>query len=305
VWQKFWSVSEQGHVLRWDGTAWAIHATKLGVLYAIWGSGPTDLWIGGERGLFHGTGATSQSITFEPATTPGNTEIPILSIWGTSGTNVWAVGGNVSAEFLPQGRVVHLGEGSGSWDLDALSSEPLAFSRVWGDAASGVWIAGDEGAKYSQRSAIYRRAPAATDFVQEVVDAFNPDEGDEYGSPGWISGAGWGVDGQVVVLGTTKSNTPSLWSGTAGAGGTFTWSYEKRDDNDQDLYAVWGIAGGKTWLAGDYGRLRSIEGTTWMQAALMIADLPIVEPFYGMWGTKADDFWVVGRNTAIHRMRTP
>ena len=44
-----WAVSEEGDVLRWDGTAWSVHALEAsGALYTIWGSGPTDIWVGGE-----------------------------------------------------------------------------------------------------------------------------------------------------------------------------------------------------------------------------------------------------------------
>jgi hypothetical protein len=304
-----WAVSEQGHVLRWDGAAWTVHASKLGALYAVWGSGPTDLWVGGAHGLYHGTGGTSQSIVFERATAPGDTTLPILSISGTSANDVWAVGGHTDEmDLVPRGRVLHwlaTGGQAPSWELDAISSEPFVFKRVWGSAMSGVWVAGDDGTKYSQSSALLRRGPSDNDFVAQTVDAFNGAEGPDYGIPGAITGAGWGADGQIVLIGATKSNTPSIWFATPDGSGAYTWSYEKRDESDQTLYAVWGVEGGTTWVGGEYGRLRSRTGTKWTQAALMIADLPIVEPLHAMWGTKADDFWVVGRNTAIHHMRAP
>ncbi|MBX3199855.1 MAG: hypothetical protein KF894_17090 [Labilithrix sp.] len=296
-----WAVSEQGDVLRWDGATWSVHASQLGALYAIWGAGEADIWIGGEGGLLHGTGATSQSVTFEPVTAPGDEAIPIVSLWGAGADDVWATGGNIDdATWMPRSRVLH--RHGGTWELDPVSSEPLAFSRVWGDRAGGVWIGGDDGSEHSQSNGIYLRAAGAGDFTQVTVSAHNDDEGPVYGGPGGLTGAGTGADGRVIVIGRTLSATPSYWYGTGVGVDGGAWSYEARDPNDIPLRAVWGIEGGATWLAGDYGRLRSSSGSKWTQAAIMIGDFPVIEPLYAMWGTKADDFWVVGRNTAMHRM---
>ncbi|MBX3209636.1 MAG: hypothetical protein KF764_31675 [Labilithrix sp.] len=297
-----WAVSEQGDVLRWDGAAWKVHASALGALYAIWGSSETDIWIGGQGGLFHGTGATSQAVTFESVTTPGDEEIPIRSIWGAGAGDVWAVGGNVDdATYMPRARVLRgrAADAGASWSVDPLSSEPLAFSRVWGDNAGGVWIAGDDGSDFAQSSGVYRRAPGADAFEGVAVSAYNDEEGPMQGGPGTLHAGGTGADGRIVLTGRTLSATPSFWFGAATGD---AWSYEARDLNDPPLRAVWGIDGGATWVAGDYGRLRSWSGTEWKQAAIMVADFPVIEPLYAMWGTKADDFWIVGKNIAMHRM---
>ncbi|MBN9160433.1 MAG: hypothetical protein BGO98_27160 [Myxococcales bacterium 68-20] len=298
-----WSVSEEGEVLRWDGSAWSVHASKLGALYTIWGSGPTDIWIGGERGLHHGTGATSQAVVFEPVASPGDEEIPIRSIWGTSATDVWAVGGepDMMMEGAGRARVLQLDGGGSSWSLSSVSSEPFAFNHVWADAEGGIWIAGDDGSGYSQSNAVLRRAPGASDFVEVTVSAYNEEDGPVSGAPGTVTGGGLGGDGRIVLSGRTRSGTPSFWSGAPGGDGEIEWSYEARDLNDPNLHSVWALDGATTWVAGDYGRLRSWDGTKWMQAAIMIADFPVIAPLHAIWGTKADDFWVVGRNIALHR----
>ena len=302
-----WAVSEEGDVLRWDGQKWSVHTRKLGALYAIWGSGPTDIWIGGARGVYHGTGASSQAIVFEPVDAPGDPAIPILSIWGTGPDDVFAVGGHIGADdFMPHGRVLRRRSSSDAgvaWELEPISSEPFVFKRVWGSATAGTWIAGDEGHEVSQASGIFMRAPGSDDLVPVTIDA-SPPNGIEPGIPGVISGGGMMGDGRVLVIGKTTSSTPTFWYGAAGGGGTLAWSYDVRPQDDLPLWAVWSMPGKETWVAGDYGRLRSRgpSGATWTQAAMMIADLPVIEPLHGIWGTAPDDFWVVGRNTAIHRM---
>jgi len=37
----------------------------------------------------------------------------------------------------------------------------------------------------------------------------------------------------------------------------------------------------------------------------MIADLPVITPLFAMWGASSDDFWVVGRDIALHRKKRP
>lgn len=298
-----WAVSEQGDVLRWDGQTWSVHAKKLGALYAIWGAGPTDVWIGGAAGLFHGTGASPQALVFEPSDAPGDADVPILSIWGSGPDDVFAVGGALGADFMPRGRVLHRGgaDGGAGWELDPISSVPLAFKRVWGSTASGTWIAGDDGSDFSQTSGLFARAPGESELAPITIDAFAPDEGPEQGVPGSISGAGMMADGRVVVMGRTKSSTPSFWYGASGDGGAPVWTYEGRGLDDLALYAVWSNGGNETWVAGDYGRLRSSSGGKWKQAALMIATFPVIAPLHAMWGTSPDDFWIVGRDIAIHR----
>lgn len=300
-----WAVSEEGDVLRWDGNAWMVHAFGLGALFAVWGSGGTDLWIGGEKGLYHGTGATPAAVVFDAVPTPGDAAVAIRTIWGRGASDVWAAGGDADDTGAPRSRVLHLapGDAGAGWTLDPISSEPFALGLVWGDAQS-VWLAGDDGTEYSQSSALFRRGAVAGTFDRVSITAFNPEEGPVQGLPGSISSAGAGADGSVVIAGRTLSATPSLWTaGGPPADGGIGWSYDARDLDDPSIRAVWDGAGGATWIAGDYGRVRRRSGTgSWDQAAIMIADFPIIAPLYGIWGTSEDDFWVVGREIAMHRV---
>jgi hypothetical protein len=296
-----WSVSEQGDVLRWDGSAWSVHSSKLGVLYAIWGSGPTDIWLGGAKGLYHGTGASSASVVFEPVTAPGNDEVAIRSIWGSSATDIVAAGGDLDPDdMLPRSRVLRW-DGT-SWELDPISAEPFAFTRVWGGAPGETWLGGDDGNDFSQTLGVFRRTTSAGDFDPIVVDAHRDEDGPMQGLPGTFHGGGVGADGRIVIVGRALSYAQAYWYGTKGDGGALEWTCDSRVLDDEPLRSIWSLPGSNaTWAAGDYGRLRSLNGSLWTQAALMLGDLPIIEPLYGMWGTKADDFWIVGKDTAIHR----
>jgi len=156
-----WAVSAQGNILRWDGASWSIVHTVPGRLLAIWGSGPTDLWAGGDDGLFHGTGATSSAIMWAAVATPGDATIPINSIWGTGPTDVWAVGRPQPPSRPRVGRVLHFGgdggDGAPTWSVDSLSLQPIGFIEVWGSSGSDVWIGGDRGSSGREQGVVFRR----------------------------------------------------------------------------------------------------------------------------------------------------
>ena len=137
-----WAVSEQGAVLRHDG-AWKVHATLDGPLRSIWGSSPTDIWVGGDNGLFHGEGASSATLAFAAVPSPGPST-PILSIWGTGANDVWATGNLFSFPMLS--RVLHYGPtkaGAPDWSVENVIEAEVLWSRVFGSSASGVWVGGD------------------------------------------------------------------------------------------------------------------------------------------------------------------
>ncbi|MDF2692486.1 MAG: hypothetical protein K0S65_869, partial [Labilithrix sp.] len=117
-----WAISIEGNILRWDGTAWKIHAHVVEDegMFGIWGSGPTDVWVASSAGLLHGTGETAASLTFAPVDLPGDVEFKIKSVWGTGPNDIWAVGGIEFPDDWPprfDGRVLHYSGGTG-WTLD-------------------------------------------------------------------------------------------------------------------------------------------------------------------------------------------
>ena len=149
-----WAVSEQGSVLRWDGSEWIAQATRLGLLTTVWGSSPTDVWVGGQDGFFHGTGASPATLSFVQ-TTDLNGEI--VSMWGQSATDIWAVLVDPAGS-----HIVHYGEVDGvlAWSVVPVGAPDSRFSRVWGSAGTGVWVACvkfDE-STFSDRGEVYQRA---------------------------------------------------------------------------------------------------------------------------------------------------
>ncbi|MBX3187274.1 MAG: hypothetical protein KF819_09670 [Labilithrix sp.] len=301
-----WSVTDEGNVLRWDGTTWKIHASGLGPLGAIWGSGPTDVWIGGEEGLRRGTGGASATLTFAKIAPPGGVAVSIRSIWGSGPDDVWAAGGTVEPQ--PAGRVLHYAarDGGPSLAIDAVSTQPTptAFASVWGSTATGVWVAGArllEGEDFFEEIAVFRRAAGASAFA-EVTLPPDPEEAPVFGVLAVMGGAAISGD-DVLVLGRSSSAVPGIWRGTTTNGGaTFTFSYTKAGRNDAPpINALCGVSSKNAWAVGDYGRVHRWDGDAWTQAAVTRTKFPLTDPLYAVWAAGPEDVWVVGKQIALRR----
>lgn len=295
-----WAVSDAGSVLRFDQNAWSVHATLEGSLTAIWGSGPTDIWVSGQNGIFHGTGASSSAITFEPSDTPGDSSLVLTSIWGTGPKDVWAVGGRMIDWLTFENRVVHYSEndeGTAVWSLDDASTLPYAFTKVWGTANSGVWLGGN-GAPEIAEAAAFRRPIGATTF--ENVGLPNAPDNPFSGNLGTFETAGTNGEEIWIVGRTAGSSREFIYGNSTDGNQTYDWKFIPRDDDDLKMDAIWGPGGTDVLVAGDYGRFRRWNGVEFKQIAFMTGQFPIVKPLHGLWGTSASEVWVVGDGVAAH-----
>ncbi len=307
-----WAVSDEGAILRYDGTAWSVHATTKGALMSIWGSGPTDIWVGGATGLYHGQGATPATLVFTEVATP-DPQTPITSIWGTGTNDVWAVGGDTMTYPLV-GRVLHYtgpvdaGGGKGApsdWALESIGKDPFLTLRVFGSAASGVWIAGRRmnPKQFWYEVALLRREAGGTDFVDVPLPSDPELPGNPVGTFENLYDASMSADGMsVFVLGRTHSARPAYARGSAINGGqSWAWSYNKNGAFGEPISNA--IAAGSAtdvWIAGDYGRIKHLSGSQWAQAAITVTKFPVIDPFYAI-GGKGNDMWFVGEGVALHR----
>ncbi|MDB4945691.1 MAG: Type fimbrial biosis protein PilY1 [Labilithrix sp.] len=309
-----WAVSAAGGILRWDGAAWTLHATVPGALGAVWGSAPTDVWIGGDKGLYHGTGTSSAALVFAAASAPGLAALPITALWGTSATDVWAAGGAPpDRDVFPYGparaRVLHLGAASGDggtpWTLDPVSSKGVGISRVWGSAASGVWVAGPRAIPdndYADEVIVYRKAPGASTFA-EIALPRDPLETLPYDRLAKLAGGVATGDGTVWILGQTFSSVPYYWRGTpSGASYAFTIVKGSPTSGQPALLAVAAAGPADAWAVGEYGGVRHGSGLpgAWPQAAITRTGFPITATFHGVWAAAPGDVWAVGDGLALH-----
>jgi hypothetical protein len=297
-----WALSTQGNILRWDGSAWAMHHRAQAEGFSIWGSGPTDVWVATAAGVLHGEGPTSASLTFSVVDLPGDPNIPLRSVWGTGPADIWAVGMLEDQEMWPPayyGRAVHFGGSETGWTADdELASLGIGFRGVWGSPGTGVWIDGLGSDEVETFVRVVRRTPGADAW--SVVDL---QAGAAY--PTAIHGAALSSDSTVLLSGLSgviEEAVKTTWRGTSSDNGrTFQWSFAKHEYWKRDFLAYWGTGPNDTWGVGAYGLVSHWDGTTWTQAILRVSDVPIGKTFRAIWGKSNDDFWVVGDEVALHK----
>ena len=131
---------EGGLIFHYDGNQWTKvydGGYEYEIFCSVWGSSASDIIIGGydlpvdNSFIAHYNGITVSTMLF------GGRSIPSSGIWGSSGSDVFAVGG------WSQGRIYHY-NGS-SWSEMSQSPFSNYFVSVWGSSASNVYAVGDSG----------------------------------------------------------------------------------------------------------------------------------------------------------------
>ncbi|MBN9159969.1 MAG: hypothetical protein BGO98_37355 [Myxococcales bacterium 68-20] len=326
VWAVGWTEVKNrvptGTVFRWDGSAWTVHFEMKDRLHTVWGSGSTDIWIGGEGGLFHGTGASSEAITWTKVRSES-----ISSIWGSSATDIWAVGSLWQYTNPYRGTVLHFkgpsANGGDGWEVDPLTSRPAAYQKVWGTSGSDVWLAAVEDNQCTDRylcrgsrGFVLRSRPDGAGGFTWSEDAM-PDFGrvalDSFGSV--VTGGASIGGGDTWLFGNKANQYDAFFRGAlkTGGSGDYGWS-EGTFGTCRDLVslrgcqglwltrAVWGRTPNDVYIAGDYGQLRHWNGTSFSLVKTTIKKIPLQASLFAMWGTSSTDLWIVGDRVALHKV---
>jgi hypothetical protein len=317
-----WTVSEQGNVLRWDGTAW-VQSHAAGVpLYAIWGSSPTDLWAGGGAPttgnvvlpgtLLHGTGTSASTITWTAVPAP----VTVRSIWGTSATNVWAAASlSQRVRASDPSFVLHYSgpaadpdaaDAAAGWEIDPVSTAfPTHFEKVWGTSSDDVWLTGRVAITTSTAKGrvLHRRPDGSGGFTwrQDQPTTTDRSRADTFGfsvSPSLAF---------LVAFSSDSSGRAYYHMGLSNdEGATFTWTQHATSETgfiDNALSTLWATGPNDLWIAGQRGRLRHWDGVQWRVAAVALDDvMPVQKAVYAISGTGPDNVWVVGADIALRKV---
>ncbi len=137
-------------IFHYDGLAWSTHATEPGAtLFGVWGSGPADVFaVGasplGDRGydgvILHYDG-TAWTAMQGPGvgTADGSVQVSFYSVWGTSGTDVFAVGQSYADR--GQGMIARY-DGAGWSAMTVPTAEDQVFRDVFGTSPQDVYVVG-------------------------------------------------------------------------------------------------------------------------------------------------------------------
>jgi hypothetical protein len=148
-----WLVGDGNTALHWDGEKWRDMRGQLrGLdLYAGWSSGPNDVWVAGDMGVYYTFTDYAPGLPLYPRHPSGTGAI--LHFDGTTWTPdphigtrwahaLWGAGSDCVFALLENGDVARF-DGKG-WTVTA-SPANAVLRDVWGTSASNVWAVGDAG----------------------------------------------------------------------------------------------------------------------------------------------------------------
>ena len=242
--------------LHFDGTAWHDLAAGGGdSFWWVYGSGPNDVWMVGEKGrMTHWDGT---ALTESPRMTPAT----LYGVWVFSPTDAWAVGGTPEGgASAPNDVLLH-------WDGAVWSPSPLpqalgrTLFKVWGTDSNNLYAVGEAGTVWHKKGATWTLESSPPLAQGTLFTVFGCSASEVYAVGGrdvlrsdgaaWakvdltltndVNGVGCAAPGVVAIdgFGALKQRL---------VGGA--WANESSDPPRVDLHAVWADPSGAFWVAG-------------------------------------------------------
>ncbi len=259
-----WMVGENGALLHWDGREVRSYSEGHSAAWnAQWGSGPDDIWLGGPKGaLAHWDGVKHSPVQF------GNTCCDILSIAGTSKSDVYAVGS--------LGLISHYNGSNWTGQVPPISG--LHLQAVWATGPSDVWAGG---ALNTTTGGLLRKTGTQWNSVTINTAISNKPIAAIHGtSPTdlWIVR----TDGELVGFDGSAFSAPTQVPLTS----------------SQVLLSMWVAGTGQAWAAAGFGGVyrRAVRGGPWMLSAPNTSSF-----FYSVAGSSASEVWVTDQAGGVAR----
>lgn len=231
-------------MLRREGDGWArVETGFTDTLWWVWVAGPDEVFAVGENGRVVRWSAG----TLETMDTP--TDAVLFGVWGSSPTDVWAVGGDPFAEGETDVILHYTG---GAWEaVPSPMPAGVALFKVWGRAADDVWVVGQAGVILHYDGA-WEAVESPTEAPLFTVAGNSAGEVWAVGGPPGVAlrfdGGGWvtaelpgpasvlngvdvGEDGSVLIVG---SNGTKFFRGA-----DEQWLDEFDAPPGADLHAAW------------------------------------------------------------------
>ena len=297
-----WSVGREGRVLHFappasgGNASWTLESLNtLQLFTAIWGAGPTDIWMGGDQTTFYYYDSSRQWRKITTNLPGGET---IHGIWGTSSTDVWAVGTN--------GFFAHCGPPASqgapcTWSKVTVPSATGRLQDIWGTSATDIWASGDPPSQF------YHCGPPASGNAPCTWSEVPHNAGDGvsiYSIRGFSQSDIW-----AVGVGKSGSNYVGMilkCSPPGSNGVPCTWSRQTIPDGDY-LFSMWGTASNDLWACGQNNRLLRLTPSqpSWQNypnpPPTNTSSSSIVA-CSSIWGTSSSNFWMIGMpGPLLHR----
>jgi hypothetical protein len=296
---------------------WGVWGTSSADVWAVGGlPDPTDNYVGTAGYIDHYDGAR-----FTTFFTTSDAEM-FTGVWGTSPSDVYAVGSTFAGEVVSHGAVWHY-DGN-SWS-EWTTGDAVTWQGVWGASSTDVFTAGYDQTQnimdVNQGSvggwttmanasgiepelfAIWGDAPTnayavgTSDIGLAGAGVIMHTNGstwtEQFSTPGPAILYGfWGHSTAYAVGTDTLANTALIYHG---AGGTWT-AMDPQDGDLVSLYSVWGTSESSIYtvgadFTGSSAAILHYDGSAWSPMAVPNDSAAILG---GVWGVSDSDVWAVG-----------
>lgn len=320
-----------------EGWCWENPLPSGNALYAVNGSGPSDVWAVGDNGtILHYDGRTwravpsgvSERLTGVWAASPGEAWVSGTNgallrwdgkAWGPAGqpaaiTYAHAVTGWVDSVGAAPKSVVWFTDGASpirvsgdQWLRETLPQSAFTFASVWADASGALWAVGSGGSL--SRLAAGEWTPFSTGSTNRFVAVHGDEQGNVWAASEQAEivrvdtkgvSSGFATDAAMGLSGIHAFGASNAWA-VGGAGTLLRFDGSKwtsrASGTSFDLLAVWGAAPGDVWLVGDRGTIVHCDETTCSKPNGLAT-----ENLNAVWSASADEAWAVGAGGVIlHR----
>ncbi len=262
-----WTPNEYGvgvsyPVLHFDGSSWSSF-TLPEMSTAVWGSGPSDVFVGGAAGsIFHYAGAGWSAMTQIGYQS-------IKALWGSGPSDVFAAGDDSYPYY-------HISHYSGAEWAVMTRVPDSSFESLWGSSGTDVFAGAVQGQIYHYDGTAWE---LMTDTSLYNAYLWGSSGSNVYAVGGdhilHYDGSSW----SAVAPGVQYDNYAGIWGAAADdiyvvnqrtGSGDQVWGRVHRFDGsswvdtgipcENSLGCVWGSSGTDVYVGGDYGALLRYRG---------------------------------------------
>jgi len=218
-----------------------------------------------------------------------NTTSDLFGVWGSSASDVWAVGAG--------GTILHW---TGSSWAGVASGTSKTIQGVWAWSASGAWAVGWNGLVLRYNGATWSEVASGTKKKLNGVRGLNASDVWIAGEGGTIlhyNGSAWSTspNGQQYFQNAISPAAADVWS----AGNNSMLHYS---NNQWSLYStylknlngIWHLSSADAWAVGTDGTVLRYNGQSWNELTPLTQD-----DLNGIWCAASTDCWIVGASGTV------
>ena len=281
--------ADRGVILHYDGKDFDLQLSADHIGFGqVWGPSNKDVFATGsdeerKKGVVYHYDGHRSGWTEQYATDDG-----LIGMWGSSGTDVFAVGVSNPPPFVPSlGKIYHYN--GTSWSLQYTQQEDgTFFNSVWGTSASNVFAVGglflgggvSEGFIFHYDGSVWTEQLRVNNLT--FVDIWGSSDSDIF-----VVGHD-NFNGRGAVYHYDGSDWELQYETPAEAGEIF-------------MLSVWGSSGSDVYATGNargaINTLLHYDGERWS----FVPGGLFSPPLFGIWGASANDVFAVGpQGTVLH-----